>query len=161
MTDKPESQTPDRPDHEEVNLPVMVRGEARQPTAAETVTGFVREHPVLVVAGGLAAGILAAGLFPRRNRKRVKDSANHLAEMATAAVLPLMRQMLERAQDAGEDIRRQGEKLAGKAEGMGLAARDAARDTASRTAARAGTAATSTARRIVDIAADIQSRMRH
>lgn len=56
------------------NLPVPVR---QQPAGG--VKEFVREHPVLVVAGGIAVGALAAALIRGATAKRVSRGANHLA----------------------------------------------------------------------------------
>ena len=111
---------------------------------------------MLVVAGGLAVGALAAALIPRRNRERVSRGANHLAEVATAAGIALGKHLLDRAETASDELRRHGGQIAGKVEELG----GAARDLAGRILAPAEKAASGTARRIVDLASEIHAKVR-
>jgi len=133
------------------NLPVPV---GQQPAGG--VKDFVREHPVLVVAGGLAVGALAAALIPRRNREKVAKGANHFAEAATAAGIALGKHLLDRAETASDELRRHGGQIAGKVEELG----GAARDQAGRILAPAEKAASGTAQRIVELASEINARIR-
>lgn len=136
---------------ETANLPVPV-----DQAPAAGARGFVRDHPGLVIAGGLVVGALAAALLPRRNRERVSRGASHIAEAAAAAGLAIGRQMLDRAESASGELRRHGSDIAGKVEDIG----GAARAQAGRIIAPAEKAATGAAQRIVDLALDIQSRIR-
>ena len=49
-----------------VDLPIRTVTER-----TDTVVAFVKENPVLALAGGVALGVLAATLFPRRPRPRL------------------------------------------------------------------------------------------
>ena len=129
----------------------------RADSPVKPVTDFVRDHPVLVLAGGLAAGVLAAAFIPRRNRTRIARGASHLAEVAAAAGLALGRQAWEKAESASSEVRRHGGSLAGKVEDLG----GSARASAGKSYARAEKAASGTARRIADLAADIHARIKH
>jgi hypothetical protein len=83
---------------------------------SNAVVDFVRDHPGVVVAGGLALGLLAGALLaPRGSGRKIARRALSLAEAAGTASLALSRQAMDRAEDAGEGLRRQGEVIAAKA----------------------------------------------
>jgi ElaB/YqjD/DUF883 family membrane-anchored ribosome-binding protein len=103
--------------------------------APRTVSDFVREHPGLVIAGGLALGLVAGALLSRAPGRKFAKSALTLAEIAGTAGLALGRQALERAEDTGGGLRRQGEALADKAAKLSGPAEEAI-DSASETAQR-------------------------
>jgi hypothetical protein len=96
--------------------PNVVKLPERQDKAAGTpVTDFVREHPGLVVAGGVALGLAAGALLSRGSGRKLAKHALTLAEIAGTAGLAFGRDALERAEDAGGELHKQGEALAEKA----------------------------------------------
>lgn len=103
--------------------------------AGNTVVDFVREHPGLVVAGGVALGLVAGTLLSRGGGRKLARHALTLAEVAGTASLALGRQAMERAEDAGNGLRRQGETLAEKAGKLAAPAEEAV-DSASEAAQR-------------------------
>ena len=80
---------------------------------------FVKDHPVLTIAGGLAVGALAAALIPRRNREYVSRRTSALADAVTTASLALASQALEKAEAAGAGVSHQAHRLAERAGRMG------------------------------------------
>lgn len=83
--------------------------------AGKAVTDFAREHPGLVVAGGVALGLVAGALLSRGAGRKLARHALTLAEVAGTASMALGRQAIDRAEDAGSGLRRQGEVLVEKA----------------------------------------------
>lgn len=94
---------------EEIAAAPSPEGEDTRPSSK--VAGFVRDHPALVVGGGLVAGALAAALLPKGNRKRMSG----LAQAATTAGIAYGRAAWERASETGHELRERGEDLAGRA----------------------------------------------
>jgi hypothetical protein len=128
---------------------------------------FVREHPVLIVAGGVALGALAAALLPKSTRRRLTRRAGGLIEVATTAGLALGREALLRAESTGSDIRKQGRALADRAESLGETAASragefgsAAADRVGRMASPASQAAADFAGKVMEKAGDISARVR-
>lgn len=80
---------------------------------------FVKEHPVMTVAGGLVIGALAAALIPRRNRAYVTKRTSALADAVTSASLAIASQALERAEAAGSEASDTAHRLANRANRMG------------------------------------------
>ena len=103
--------------------------------AGKAAVDFVREHPGLVVAGGVALGLVAGALLSRGGGKRLARHAMTLAEVAGTAGLALGRQAMERAEDAGTSLRQQGEVIAEKAGKLAGPAEEAV-DSASEAAQR-------------------------
>ncbi|MBW8755462.1 MAG: hypothetical protein JF595_15220 [Sphingomonadales bacterium] len=103
--------------------------------AGNTVVDFVREHPGLVVAGGVALGLVAGALLSRGSGRKLARHALTLAEVAGTASLALGRQAAERAEEAGSELRRQGEAIAEKAGKLAAPAEEAV-DSASEAAQR-------------------------
>ncbi|MCK9544240.1 MAG: hypothetical protein M0R03_19650 [Novosphingobium sp.] len=144
--------------------------EPRRNPAGKAVR-FVREHPVAAVAGAAVAGVVLAAFVPKRNRERIANSkiagkASHLFELATVAGLALGRDVMERAESAGHELRSRGGDLAHRAERLGHHAADrasrlsdAATDRFEQITARGGKAASSTGHRIADKAAEIAKRL--
>jgi hypothetical protein len=89
--------------------------ERKENGAATPVTDFMRDHPGLVVAGGVALGLVAGTLLSRGSGRKLAKHALTLAEIAGTAGLALGKGTLERAGEAGGELRRQGEALAQKA----------------------------------------------
>lgn len=69
------------------------------------IARFVHEHPGMTIAGGIALGVLAAALIPRRNRNFVTKKSSALADAVSSAGLILYREALERAEKAGAGLR--------------------------------------------------------
>lgn len=90
----------------------------------EAVTQFVRDHPVMVIAGGLAIGLIAAAVIPRRARRSVAGRASRLANAIGTAGAVLGERALTRAQTAGSGIRQRTNLLSHQAERLGDAALD-------------------------------------
>ena len=142
---------------------------------SEKVAAFVRKHPALTVAGGIALGVAVSALLPRRVRRRIVNKATGLAETAATASVALGRQMGSHAHDLGVDTRRQAARFAEAAEKAGdvavhnlekygLAAAATAgtlgRAPAKR-ASRFGDAAADAAHRVGDVAADRSAKVLH
>jgi hypothetical protein len=95
---------------------VVTLAERKSEATGKAVVDFVRDHPGIVVAGGLALGLVAGALLaPRGSGRMIARRAISLAEAAGAASLALSRQAVDRAEDAGQGLRRQGEVIAAKA----------------------------------------------
>lgn len=129
--------------------------EAKDPVAR--AGDFVREHPVLVIAGGLAIGALAAALLPKGNRTRVLRRAVTLAEAASAASVLLGKQALDKAEAAGHGIRERSGVAARGLERLG----EAASDRIQVALESAGNAGSKAGKRIADTAGEVRARLRH
>lgn len=106
---------------------VVTLPERKDEDTGKAVVDFVRDHPGIVVAGGLALGLVAgAMLAPRGTGRKLARRALSLAEVAGTASLALGRQARDRAEDAGESLRRQGEAIAAKAGKLAEPAEEAA-----------------------------------
>lgn len=156
-------------DNEDAGLPATVAADAAydEDEAANPAMSFIREHPVLIIAGGIAVGALAAALIPRRSRTALGARASGLAEAATAAGIAIARQALERAGETGAELRRQGARAASRAEELGETAREragrlssAAADRAAHLVAPATRAASAAGSKVAEKAADIAARVR-
>jgi hypothetical protein len=108
--------------------------------AKDRFTAFAKEHPVATVAGGIAIGVLIAGMFkgPRRAAMRGGSKAAGLAAIGAELAVAYAQQAMEAASEAGRAA-------APKLEKFGDSARDAGRDAAHR-AGDAGEAALSATR---------------
>src|SRR3990170_7286762 len=95
--------------------------------AKDRFTAFAKEHPIATVAGGVAIGVLIAGLFkgPRRAAMRGGSKAAGLAAIGAELALAYAQQAMEAASDAGKAA-------APKIERFGDAARSTGRDAAHR-----------------------------
>ena len=92
----------------------------------ETLSALVRQYPGAVFAGGLALGLLAGALLPKRGPGKLGQSklgARVLAAASAAGQLgvTLGQQALERSQDAARETR---ERLADLGESAGDASAD-------------------------------------
>lgn len=103
--------------------------------AARSVTNFAREHPGAIVAGGVALGLIAGAVLSRGTGRKIVRHALTLAEVAGTASLALGKQAMDKAEDAGGELRRQGEAIAGKAGKLAEPAEEAV-DAASEAAQR-------------------------
>lgn len=100
-----------------VALPGPARGRPDRKLA-----NFVHDHPVMCIAGGLAAGALAAALIPSRNRKFIARRASVWSEAVTAAGAAIAQQALDQLNSASSGLRDQAGSLATKAGDAGHAA---------------------------------------
>ncbi|MCB2078865.1 MAG: hypothetical protein KDE55_14355 [Novosphingobium sp.] len=133
-----------------VRLPATLK---ENPTGA--VADFVRKHPVMVIAGGLAIGAIAASLLPKGTGRKIAKRAVDLAETATTAGLLFGQQMLETAESASEEIRGRSHGLAERAESIG----EEALHKVQGIVAPAGDAASRAGRKIADKAGELKSRL--
>ena len=108
--------------------------------AKDKFTAFAKQHPIATVAGGLAIGILIAGMFkaPRRAAIMGGSKAAGLAAIGAELALAYAQQAMEAASEAGRAA-------APTIEKFGDTARSAGRDAAHR-AGDAGEAALSATR---------------
>ncbi len=108
--------------------------------AKDQFAAFAKKHPIATVAGGVAVGILIAGLFkgPRRAAMKGGSKAAGLAAVGAELALAYAQQAMEAASEAGRAA-------APKLERFGDNARSAGRDAAHR-AGDAGEAALSATR---------------
>jgi hypothetical protein len=89
--------------------------ERKDKESGAPVSDFVRDHPGLVVAGGVALGLIAGAMLSRGSGRKLARHALTLAEMAGSAGLAFGKDALVRAEHAGGELRKQGEALAEKA----------------------------------------------
>ncbi len=119
----------------------------------ESLGDRVRQHPGLIIGGGLALGLLAGALLPRSARSRLSARTASLAAVAGELGLALGRQALDRASEASREGR---ERLGELGESAGEAGRMATR----RVAGAAGSARSTglaLARKAVKLAASRRS----
>jgi hypothetical protein len=109
----------------------------RAAEARDTALDLAREHPLLVVAGGLALGFLVSTMFKRSPTRKVAEQGakkgGRLVWMAAELALPFVQQALVSATDAGragkdrlEDF---GDVAGDRARKLGRGAADRAGDT--------------------------------
>lgn len=115
----------------------------------KAVVDFVREHPGAVIAGGVALGLIAGALLSRGSSRKLARHALTLIEIAGTAGLALGRQAVERAEDAGSELRRQGGALAERAGKLAAPAEEAVDN--------AGEAAQRLLRKAIDLAGKLRS----
>ncbi|WP_271077915.1 hypothetical protein [Aurantiacibacter sp. MUD61] len=79
--------------------------------AADAFTGFVKKHPIAAAAGGVALGILIAGMFkgPRRAAARGGAKAVGIAAMGAELASGFANQLMEDAQLLGREGKRRAE----------------------------------------------------
>jgi len=98
--------------------------------ARDQVTDFVREHPLLTVAGGLAAGVAISALFPRSPTRKVGGKAASLlmmgaqlgldyAQKAQEAAGEAGRRGMERAEEIGDTLSGEAKRIGGSLSGEG------------------------------------------
>ena len=95
--------------------------------AKDKFTAFAKEHPIATVAGGIALGVLIAGMFrgPRRAAIKGGSKAAGLAALGAELALSYAQQAMEAANEAG----RAGAK---RLDGFGDTAKSVGRDAAHR-----------------------------
>lgn len=138
----------------EDNVVALPRRNADNP--ARAVTDFVKEHPVLTVAGGVAVGVLVSALLPKGAARRAAGRAVTLAELAGAATAAFGRDAWDKAEDVGGELRERTAALGSAAAERAGRVREAAADRI----APAGDAASELVHRIADAASDFAARVR-
>lgn len=88
-------------------------------TPSDKALTFVREHPVLTIAGGLAVGLLVSALIPRRANRGLAKRTLRIAEAGAAAALSFGKNTLDKAEDGGVFARKKAEVLTSQAEMLG------------------------------------------
>ena len=138
--------------------------ETSDPAAA--VVQFVKDHPVVAVAGAVAIGAVVSALLPRRAGRKLAGRAAQIIEIASVAGMAFGRDAMERAESAGTSLRRQSESLADRAGTLGSTAADrvsriggAAAERIEHIVAPAGRAAASAGSRLSDTAAGLRKRI--
>ncbi len=107
---------------------VVAMPKADAPDSAQTrAIAFVREHPVMTLAGGLALGAVAAALIPRGNRRYVARQGSMIAEAIAAASATIAQQALSSLDTASTGVRRGSQAVASSVEHAGEAAYGRAR----------------------------------
>lgn len=97
-----------------VKLPRQAQGDPQK-----TAVDFVRDHPGLAVAGGIALGVIAAALLPRGTGRKLARGAIGLAETFGSAGLLLGHQVREKAEATGSGLREQGSAAVERLERLG------------------------------------------
>jgi hypothetical protein len=133
-------------------------------TPSEKAVSFVKEHPVLTIAGGVAVGLVISALIPRSFGRRLASRALGFAEAGATAALALGQETLDKAEDGGVVARKKARVLARQAERMGERAAARAEKLSAKAAARAerlGAAALGTASLWGHAAADRAEHLGH
>jgi len=108
---------------------LLDRAGERAIEAKDSFTQFAKDHPVAVVAGGLALGVLISGLF--RNSPTRKAGRVAAAKTSTAATIgsQLAASWFAQAMSAAGEARRAGaDHVADMADGLSIAGRKAGRE---------------------------------
>lgn len=116
----------------------QARNQAREQTlmerAGETAieakdgfTAFAREHPIATIAGGVALGVLVAGMFPSA-RRAARDGGTRAAAASMAGAEALMAALHYALESFGEASRAGAERLDDLGDSIGEAARSARRE---------------------------------
>lgn len=140
--------------------------EAAESGKSRGVSQFVRDHPVLAVAGGITAGLLAGALLHKGTRRKLSRGGARFAEIAAVQSVALARQALELANATGAELRERGEAVASRAERLGEAATDriehigeTTRDRVRTIVTPAEQAAARASRKVTEKAAEFRARM--
>lgn len=162
------------PNTDDANRVVALTPVPAEPKPSEKVIGFVRKHPVLTVAGGLAAGLAISAMLPRKAGRRLAGRALTIAEAAGAAAMTFGRDTSGKVQNLGHDARHKAEDLATRAEKAGgvtaaqlekyglaaIAAASALGRAAVKRAEKVGHAAADKGHQIADKAGELKQRIR-
>lgn len=97
---------------------VELHGSAREDTQ-KAVSDFVRDHPVLAIAGGVALGALVSALLPKGTGRKVAGGAVSLAKVAGTTGLVLGKHLRNSAEATGASLREHGGEFAGRLEKLG------------------------------------------
>jgi hypothetical protein len=103
----------------EASTNVVALPKAPEPvTPSEKALTFVKEHPMLTIAGGLAAGVLISALLPSRANRSLSKRALRIAEAGAAAALSFGQDTLDKAEEGGVFARKKAKVFAHQAEKM-------------------------------------------
>lgn len=127
-----------------------------KPDPLATASQFIKDHPLLVIAGGIAVGAVAAALLPKGTGRKMVRRAATLAEAASAASLLLGKTAWARAEDAGHDLREYGSAAGDRIERLGGAAANRVQEFL----APAGSVAARTGQRIAEKATELTQRVK-
>lgn len=94
--------------------------------AKDGFTAFAREHPLATVAGGLALGVLIAGMFPSA-RRAARSGGTRAAAFGAVGAEALMAALHQALESLGEASRMGAERLDDLGDSIGDAARGARR----------------------------------
>lgn len=133
-------------------------------TPSEKALTFVKEHPVLTVAAGVAVGFAISALIPRSFSRKYAKRAFRLAETGAAAALSFGEDALDKAEDGGIVARKKAKILASQAEKLGSKAAARAEKLSGKAVAQAerlGVAALGTAGAWGHVAADRADKLGH
>lgn len=122
-------------------------------TPSEKAIGFVKEHPVLTVVGGVAVGLAISALIPRSFSRRFAKRAFRYAEAGATAALSFGHDAVDKAEDGGIVARKKAAVLASRAEKLG--------EKAAARAEKLGVAALGTATVLGHAAAERAERLGH
>ncbi len=95
---------------------------ARRPepvTPSDKAISFVKDHPVLTVAGGLAVGLVISALIPKSFGRKLRRRAYDLADAGAAAAVAFGHDAADAAEDGGRIARKKAKLLANSAERLG------------------------------------------
>ena len=107
----------------------------RASEAKDRLTGIAREHPLLLIAGGLAVGVAISALFPKSPTRKIGRSAFGIAATLAELGLSYGRQAMESAGETAEGAARTGKsKLVGLKGSLASKGRKAARKIAKKSA---------------------------
>lgn len=98
-----------------ISLPAAATAER----PSDKVIAFAKNHPVLIVTGALAAGVLVSALLPRKSGRRLAGKAVDIAKATGAASLLFGRKVDSKANALSDGVRKQATLFAGKAETTG------------------------------------------
>ena len=105
--------------HQSDNIVKLHEGASER---AKGVGNFVKDHPLLVVAGGIVLGAIAASLLPRGTGRKLAKQAVNLAEVAGTAGALLGSRVRDKAEETGSTLREQGGLVAERLERLGESA---------------------------------------
>ncbi len=141
---------------------VALPAKASEERPSDKVIAFVKRHPVIMVAGGIAVGVAVSALIPRRTSRKFIGKAVNLAEAAGAASVVLGKQAGDKAHDVSVGARKQATVFAHKAEKAGDVAIHSLEKyglAAVAAASALGKATAKRASRFSDVAADAAQRI--
>lgn len=175
MTDRDPTNPETLPSTADANNVVPLAAKSPERRSSDTIIGFVRKHPVLTVAGGVAAGLAISAFLPRKAGRKLLGRAVGLAEAAGAASMMIGRETTGKARSLGHDAKDKAGVLASRAEKAseataarlekyGLAAIAAASALGRATARRAekiGDAAAEKGHHLAEKASELKQRVRH
>lgn len=131
------SQTPPRTSTAPATNVVTLPAKQPEQRPSDKAIAWVKRHPALAIAGGIAIGATIGALLPRKAGRRLANRAMEMAEIAATTSMLAGREAVDTIEDLGETASRKAGVLAHSAERLG--------DRAANRVERAGTAAIGTA----------------